>query len=186
MDKANRQIDAYLVKLKQDFKEKVSELLSQEPEKICELLEYVWEYPKFTFTAEDSYLFLKKPEKRRMQNTGEESIQKQTNQQKQLPITKEEQCIAKRTTDGVQCVRKKKKGSNYCGTHAKIENKSTLSGNKMEVSAEDIHGIIYYIDNFNNVYHTEDILEGKENPRIIAKANRLPDNTFTIPTLFDT
>ena len=82
-------------------------------------------------------------------------------------------------------------------THAKIEKIATEAAasatqtkpqvqiNKMEVSAEDIHGIIYYIDSFNNVYHTEDILEGKDNPRIIAKAIRHTDNTFTIPALFD-
>jgi hypothetical protein len=34
----------------------------------------------------------------------------------------------------------------------------------------DIKGIIYFIDHLKNVYKTEDILEEKENPRIIAKA----------------
>jgi len=30
-------------------------------------------------------------------------------------------------------------------------------------------GIVYYLDKTNNVYKTEDILEGKQNPRIVAK-----------------
>jgi hypothetical protein len=39
----------------------------------------------------------------------------------------------------------------------------------MEVFAEEIKGIVYYIDHFNNVYKTEDIMEAKENPKIVAK-----------------
>jgi hypothetical protein len=38
----------------------------------------------------------------------------------------------------------------------------------VEVFAEDIGGIVYYIDNANNVYKTEDVLEEKTNPAIIA------------------
>jgi endonuclease III len=44
----------------------------------------------------------------------------------------------------------------------------------MEVVAEDIFGIVYYIDKYNNVYKTEDILKGVENPQVIAKCKRLP------------
>jgi len=40
---------------------------------------------------------------------------------------------------------------------------------KVEVFAEEIMGIVYYIDKSNNVYKTEDVLEGKRNPRIVAK-----------------
>ena len=45
-----------------------------------------------------------------------------------------------------------------------------------------IKGIVYYIDKFNNVYKTEDILEGRENPRIIAKCVR-ENGKCTIPEL---
>jgi hypothetical protein len=38
-----------------------------------------------------------------------------------------------------------------------------------EVFAKDIHGIVYYVDQHNNVYKTEDILNDKKNPEIIAK-----------------
>jgi hypothetical protein len=51
----------------------------------------------------------------------------------------------------------------------------------MEISTEEINGIIYYIDEYDNVYHTEDILEGKENPRIITKAKKNVDNSYLIP-----
>ena len=43
---------------------------------------------------------------------------------------------------------------------------------KKEVTAEEIDGIIYYIDLDGNVYHTEDVLEDKKNPRIIARLPR--------------
>jgi hypothetical protein len=44
---------------------------------------------------------------------------------------------------------------------------STLQ--KKQVFAEDINGIVYYIDNISNVYKTEDILQEKQNPEIIAQ-----------------
>lgn len=184
MEQANRQIDIYLVQFKQEIQDKVKLLEFNEKDKLCDLLEYIWEYPKFSFQKEDGQLFVKKTDKKTLDTKSVSTS---------VAISPEEQCMAKRSSDGVQCTRKKKKGSQYCGTHAKIEkrnkelpqsaNISTVS-NKMEVSAEDIRGIIYYIDSHNNVYHTEDILENKENPRIIAKAIRHPDNTFTIPELF--
>jgi len=40
----------------------------------------------------------------------------------------------------------------------------------VEVFATEIKGILYYVDAFQNVYRTEDILESRENPRIIGKA----------------
>ena len=35
--------------------------------------------------------------------------------------------------------------------------------------SKEILGIIYYIDNNNNVYQAEDIVSNKINPKIIAK-----------------
>jgi hypothetical protein len=52
----------------------------------------------------------------------------------------------------------------------------------INVVAENIQGIMYYIDSFLNVYNTEDILEGKEDPQIIAKAEK-KNNLYTIPEL---
>jgi len=53
---------------------------------------------------------------------------------------------------------------------------------KIDVVATNIMGIVYYIDKFNNVYKTEDILEGKTNPAIIAKAKQVNGKTY-IPEL---
>jgi len=53
---------------------------------------------------------------------------------------------------------------------------------KIEVFAKDIHGIIYYLDNFNNVYQTEDIINSKHNPKIIAKYEKHGE-IYSIPDL---
>jgi S-adenosylmethionine hydrolase len=51
---------------------------------------------------------------------------------------------------------------------------------KIEVWAQDIKGIIYYIDKFGNVYQAEDIVANKSNPIVIAKYVKNGD-VFSIP-----
>jgi len=51
---------------------------------------------------------------------------------------------------------------------------------KVEVYAVEIKGIVYYVDSFTNVYKTEDVLENKENPEIIAHYVKSGE-AFTIP-----
>jgi len=53
---------------------------------------------------------------------------------------------------------------------------------KMEVFAQEIRGILYYIDAFQNVYNTEDIMMNKENPAIIAKYE-IVDGVYVINLL---
>ena len=85
-------------------------------------------------------------------------------------------CMAKRA-NGEQCTRKKKDDSCYCGTHDKNrphgvvdkDDENDVKLKKMEVRLQDINGILYYIDKFNNIYKTDDIIENKVNPSIIAK-----------------
>ena len=51
-----------------------------------------------------------------------------------------------------------------------------------EVFAQEIGGIVYYLDKHGNVFHTEDVLKGTENPKVIAKyTNR--NGIYHIPTL---
>jgi len=184
----NRVLDDYIVKFKNDIKTKMVDLDIVRPveneatdnvnlEKMRELMEYVFEYPKLVLTKKDLVISKKKP--------SAPTDVKRDGEPDGLPFPAHMQCTAKRS-DGIQCTRKKKKNCEFCGTHAKLEatqkrSSSTEPTQKMEVSAEDIHGIIYYIDKFNNVYHTEDILEGRENPRIVAKAVKHSDNTYTVP-----
>jgi hypothetical protein len=48
------------------------------------------------------------------------------------------------------------------------------------VFAQDIKGIVYYIDKSNNVYQAEDIISNKINPKIIAKYVKEGEN-YSIP-----
>ena len=59
-----------------------------------------------------------------------------------------------------------------------VENKITTQ--KIEVWAQDIQGIVYYIDKTNNVYQAEDVVINKVNPKIIAKYVKNGDN-YSIP-----
>lgn len=85
------------------------------------------------------------------------------------PIDACDRCVAKRANDE-QCTRRKKKGHEYCGTHAK----NTPNGEvevaiselrKREVWAQEINGIVEYKDIIGNSYIVEDVLSGKVNPR---------------------
>ena len=86
-----------------------------------------------------------------------------------------ERCNAKRA-NGEQCTRRKKKNEQFCGTHMKgiphgIK-EDVITNNEftnIEIWSEDIQGILYYIDKFNNVYDPNDILTDSKNPEIIAK-----------------
>ena len=97
-----------------------------------------------------------------------------------------DRCCAKRASSE-QCTRRKKEGCEYCGTHMKgtphglvenEENKQTTQ--KIEVWAQEILGIVYYIDKFGNVYQAEDIVNNKTNPKVIAKYVKNGD-VFSIP-----
>jgi hypothetical protein len=50
-----------------------------------------------------------------------------------------------------------------------MQNEAKNTTQKVEVCAQDIQGIVYYIDKNNNVYQAEDIISNKINPKIIAK-----------------
>jgi hypothetical protein len=34
---------------------------------------------------------------------------------------------------------------------------------------EEVNGIVYYIDNYNNVYNTEDIMQNVMEPKVVGK-----------------
>tara|TARA_B100000925_G_scaffold100949_1_gene73995 strand:- start:460 stop:1053 length:594 start_codon:yes stop_codon:yes gene_type:complete len=107
-----------------------------------------------------------------------------------------DRCVACRAS-GEQCTRRRKGDSEYCGTHIKgtphgiiskekqdSEPKCTVK--KVSVWAQDIKGIIYYIDDTNNVYETNAILQGTDNPKIIAKYEKSLDDegnvAYAIPS----
>jgi len=98
-------------------------------------------------------------------------------------VPAEERCIAKSAKND-QCTRRKKTGHTCCGTHSKGVPHGFITLNEIkpfqkEVWAEDINGIIFYIDSSNNVYKTEDIMKNMVNPSIIAKWSK-DDTVYTI------
>jgi hypothetical protein len=163
----NKGVEEYLTKYKSDIKTRISELKFNEGEKINKLLEFVFDYNRLIMKKED----LKKP------------IRTKT------VIPSCFRCSAKRV-NGEQCTRRRSKEGEYCGTHTKVlpygvfelaNNDEDVKKN-ITVTAENVQGIMYFIDPFLNVYNTEDILSCKENPRIIAKAV-ITENIYTIPEL---
>ena len=102
-----------------------------------------------------------------------------------------DRCSAKRA-NGQRCTRRKKGDLNYCGTHSKGQPHGIVEGDtetkpvkKIPLRTQDIKGIIYYIDDFNNVYDSNDIMNNNKEPKIIAKYIKTTDGKYTIPE-FDT
>jgi hypothetical protein len=149
----NKISETYITNFKNNIRDKILEIDFEEKTKINELIEYVYDYERLTFVKED---FIKR---KRVKNS--------------IPSTN--RCNARRA-NGEQCTRRRKENCEFCGTHSKgvphgfmEEDDVTQSTQKLEVIALDIQGIVYYIDKYNNVYKTEDIILGKDNPAIIAK-----------------
>ena len=163
----NKKIELYVTLFKDKIRDKITELNLNDKEKINDLLEYVYEYERFTL--------------------GKEDLNKRKRIKNSIPSLN--RCIAKRA-NGEQCTRRRKDDCEFCGTHSKgtpnglIQDNeissNTAINHKMEVFAEEIKGIVYYIDTNFNVYNTEDILSEKINPRIIAKYVK-DDNKYSIP-----
>lgn len=159
-DKVNK----YISNFQDDIRQKIIEL-TIDSEKATELLEYLYNYPKMEITKEDLNKRQRAPNATPMQN----------------------RCIAKKSS-GEQCTRKRKEGCEYCGTHDKKTNpdetntqstepksttkKSSTNTQKIEITAVNLKGIVYYVDKYNNVYKPEDVLDNKENPKIIGKYER--------------
>jgi len=165
--KLNKVVETYLSNFKNHIKDLV---LSQDLEqaKAAQLIESIFNYKRLEFTKEDV------SKRKRIKNA----------------IPGLNRCCAKRA-NGEQCTRKQKEGYTYCGTHVKGTPHGIISTDdniesqliKGEVFAKEIHGIVYYIDKYNNVYKTEDILNNKQNPEIITKCSVLEDGSLYVPLL---
>lgn len=157
----------YVAKFKDDVRKKIMELGLGETEGMNELIEYIIEYDRLCFEKDD---FLKR---KRIKNA----------------VPQINRCNAKRA-NGEQCTRKRRDGCEFCGTHYKGTPHGLITGEesdeptqetvKIEVFAEDISGIVYYIDKYGNVYKTDDILNNLPNPNVIAKWVK-NNGKYTIP-----
>ena len=161
----NNKVESYIITFKDNIREKATQIDLIDDDKVNQLLQYIYDYERLTLNKDD---FIKR---KRVKNF--------------VPIF--DRCCAKRATNE-QCTRRKKEGYEYCGTHMKgtphgiIDNQDEEKVNiqKVEVWAQEIQGIIYYIDNFKNVYQAEDIVINKMNPKIIAKYVKNGEN-YSIP-----
>jgi len=100
-----------------------------------------------------------------------------------------ERCCALRANKE-QCTRRRKNGERFCGTHIKgvphgeiNQTTEKPSHSKKTVRAQDIKGIIYYIDDDGNVYDPHDVMNNVIDPKIIAKYLE-KDGEYSIPSLF--
>jgi len=161
----NLKIETYITDFKDNIRDKAQKL-GMNNENTNHLLEYIYDYDRLCFTKDD---FLKR---KRVKNV----------------VPNYDRCSAKRA-NGEQCTRRKKTTDLYCGTHLKGTPNGIVDDNndenyqltsKVEVWAQDIQGILYYIDKNNNVYKAEDIIGNKNNPSVIAKYLKNGD-TYTIP-----
>jgi hypothetical protein len=162
----NKKAETYITTFKDSIREKATQLGLCSDIKSTQLLQYIYDYDRLSFSKED--------------------FQKRKRVKNFVPIY--DRCCAKRA-NGEQCTRRRKEGSEYCGTHCKgtphgivVDNpdEPKINTHKVEVWAQDIQGIIYYIDKFNNVYNNADILKNQVNPKIIAKYV-LNGESYSIP-----
>jgi hypothetical protein len=150
----NKKAEGYITTFKDSIREQASQIGLIKNEQTNQLLQYIYDYDRLSFVKED--------------------FQKRKRVKNFVPIY--DRCCARRATEE-QCTRRRKDDSEYCGTHMKgtphgiidNQNETKTTTQKIEVWAQDIQGIVYYIDKTNNVYDTADIIKNQLNPKIIAK-----------------
>lgn len=161
----NKKLEIYITNFKDNIREKATQMGMTKNEQVNQLLQYIYDHDRLIFNKED--------------------FQKRKRVKNFVPIF--DRCCAKRASCE-QCTRRKKDGFEYCGTHIKgtphgivdLQNEQKNTTQKVEVYAQDIMGIVYYIDKNNNVYQAEDIISNKINPKIIAKYVKNGEN-YSIP-----
>ncbi len=159
----NKKIESYISTLKDGIREKATQLglTKFDNTQVIQLLQYIYDYERLSLQKED---FAKR---KRVKNV--------------VPFF--DRCCAKRAA-GEQCTRKKKEGSEYCGTHMKgtphgivdLQEENKTNTQKLEVWVQEIKGIIYHLDKFGNVYNSEDIVLNKTDPAIIGKYEKNGEN----------
>jgi hypothetical protein len=161
----NKKLELWITGFKDNIREKANQIGISKNDQTNQLIQYIYDYDRLTFSKED--------------------FQKRKRVKNVVPFF--DRCCAKRASNE-QCTRRKKDGIEYCGTHMKgtphgiidNQNESKPNTQKIEVWAQDIQGIVYYIDKTFNVYQAEDIVINKLNPKIIAKYTKNGD-VYSIP-----
>ena len=164
----NKKIETYITSFKDSLRTKIVESSFEDKTKINDLLEFLYDFERLVLCKDDLI------KRKRVKNS--------------IPVTN--RCNARRA-NGEQCTRRRRDECEFCGTHSKgaphgmmLETSDAGSDymQKIDVFAEEIKGIVYYIDKFSNVYKTNDVMENKENPEIIAKYVKM-NGVYAIPSL---
>ena len=92
----NKKVETYISTFKDSIREKATQLGLSNDMKSTQLLQYIYDYDRLSF--------------------GKEDFQKRKRVKNFVPIY--DRCCAKRAA-GEQCTRRRKDGSEYCGTHMK-------------------------------------------------------------------
>lgn len=92
-------------------------------------------------------------------------------------IPNQERCLAikgKNNIESMRCTRRRQ-NHQFCGTHIRntpihiiTEEYNTTGMKPISIWVQDIKGIMYHIDQENNIYDPEDILRNTSNPKIIG------------------
>jgi len=159
-------IKTYKDSLKKWMEDNNAKITNEEDNDITtEFLQFLYDYKALEFEKED---FLKR---KRSKNK----------------VPQYDLCRALKQ-EGIQCTRRKKNGEDFCGTHIKgtphgvvVNDEPVQNIKKIEVWAQEIKGINYYIDKDANVYNHQDIISNKQNPKIIAKWECDLDGNYSIP-----
>lgn len=156
--KINAKIAIWVSAFKKDIAGKIlasdQDAKSDEDSDITSLLQYIYNYPHFNITKQD--------------------LQKRTRIKNTVPY--HDRCRALRANQE-QCTRRKRNGSKFCGTHIKGIPHGEITDvpgtvetfKKVQVWAQEISGIIRHLDKNGNVYDPQDIYQGINNPKVIAK-----------------
>jgi len=151
-NRVNRIVETYFTDFKDEMRSLINNLDIHKDYKTT-LMEFLYNYNRLEITKENI------TKRKRVKNV--------------LPVN--DRCIACRA-NGEQCTRRRKEENEYCGTHVKnrpygvitnMENtKNTVS---ISLRVEEVNGIVYHVDDLNNVYDNEDIINKVSMPRIIGK-----------------
>jgi hypothetical protein len=186
----NKKIEDYLISFKNDIAKKLQEIVNgleiHDASTRDELMKSI-DNTKLQCNSMAGFVY--NYEKLRL---GKDDFMKRKRIKSVVPMY--ERCSAKRA-NGEQCTRRKKDDEAYCGTHIKGTPHSiidevacetpTTKNVKVDIWAQDIKGIIYYIDKTGNVYDTEDIMKIDKYPkRIIAKYHQDETGKYSIPSMF--
>ena len=157
-NRINKRVGEYIQTFKHDICNKIS---TNEYNTKNDLIKYIFDYNNFILKEEDLC----------------------KRQRNKTTICISERCMAKRS-NGEQCSRRKRKDSNFCGTHIKGQPHGIVSNNlnnnnnnceledikvKVDVYTEENKGVIYFKDKDGNYYNTDDVMMDKDNPRVEKK-----------------